>query len=99
MNDEKLHKQWSKSVIVTIYKPVAIIEVQNCYQLKYKILFTIILNRLNQCVERIVKGLYGFQFNRLTTDAVSICCILEKEWEYNETVHQVFTVRLKKMVK
>jgi hypothetical protein len=33
----------------------------------------------------------GFQGNRSTTDQIfCICQILEKKWEYNETVHQLF---------
>jgi len=33
----------------------------------------------------------NFQHNRSTTDNIfSICLILEKKWEYNETVYQLF---------
>jgi hypothetical protein len=33
----------------------------------------------------------GFDVNRSTTDQIfCICQILEKKWEYNETVHQLF---------
>jgi hypothetical protein len=33
----------------------------------------------------------GFQRNRLTSDQIfCICQILEKKWEYNETINQIF---------
>jgi hypothetical protein len=33
----------------------------------------------------------GFRRNRSTTDQIfCICQILEKKWEYNETLHQLF---------
>jgi hypothetical protein len=32
----------------------------------------------------------GFQRNRSTTDQIFCIQILEKKWEYNETVHQLF---------
>jgi hypothetical protein len=33
----------------------------------------------------------GFRYNRSTTHQIfCICQILEKKWEYNETVHQLF---------
>ena len=36
-------------------------------------------------------GICGFQCNRSTTDLIfSIRQILEKRWEYNEAVHQLF---------
>jgi hypothetical protein len=41
--------------------------------------------------EIIVDHLRGFQRNRSTTDQIfCICQILEKKWDYNETVHQLF---------
>jgi Fe2+ or Zn2+ uptake regulation protein len=32
----------------------------------------------------------GFGRNRWTTDQICVLQILEKKWEYNETVHQLF---------
>jgi len=58
----------------------------------YKILSNILLSRLTPSAEEII-GDYqcGFQCNRSTTDHIfCICQILEKKWEYNEAVHQLF---------
>jgi hypothetical protein len=58
----------------------------------YKILSTILLSRLTSYVEEIIGDHQcGFQCNRSTTDHIfSICQILEKKWEYNKTVRQLF---------
>jgi hypothetical protein len=58
----------------------------------YKILSNILLSRLTPYAEKII-GVHqcGFQHNRLTTDHIcSIHQILEKKWEYNKAVHQLF---------
>jgi hypothetical protein len=48
--------------------------------------------RLNPYAEKIIGDHQcGFQHNRLTTDHISsIRKILEKKWEYNKAVHQLF---------
>jgi hypothetical protein len=55
-------------------------------------LWNILLSRLNPYIDEII-GDYqcGFQRSRSTTDQIfCIRQILEKKWEYNETVHQLF---------
>jgi sorting nexin-29 len=58
----------------------------------YKILSNILLARLNPYVNEIIGGhKCGFRRNRSTTDQIFfIRQILEKKWEYNGTVHQLF---------
>jgi hypothetical protein len=59
---------------------------------RYKILSNILLSRLTPYAEEII-GDYqcGFRRNRSTTDHIfCIHQILEKKWEYNEAVHQLF---------
>jgi hypothetical protein len=58
----------------------------------YKILSNILLSRLTPYAEEII-GYHqcGFRRNRSTTDHIlSIRQILEKKWEYNEAMHQLF---------
>ena len=58
----------------------------------YKILSNILLSRLTPYAEEIIwDHQCGFLHNRSTTD--HLFCIrqmLEKKWEYNEAVHQLF---------
>jgi hypothetical protein len=58
----------------------------------YKILSNILLSRLIPDAYKITGDhQYGFQRNRSTTDQIFyIRQILEKKWEYNGTVHQIF---------
>jgi hypothetical protein len=62
----------------------------------YKILLNILQSRLSPYIDEIIGDHQcGFQHNRSTTDQIfCICQILEKKWEYNETVHQLFIHRL-----
>jgi hypothetical protein len=55
----------------------------------YKILSSILLSRLSSYVDEITGDhQYGFRCNRSTTDQIfCIRQILEKKWEYIETVH------------
>jgi hypothetical protein len=57
----------------------------------YKILSNI-LSRLSPYIDEIIGDHQcGFRHNRSTTDQIfCIRQILEKKWEYNETVHQLF---------
>jgi hypothetical protein len=58
----------------------------------YKILSTILLSESNPYIDEIIGShRCGFQNNRSLTDQI-LCIrqILEKKWEYNETVHQLF---------
>jgi hypothetical protein len=58
----------------------------------YKILFNILLSRLTPHAEEIIGDHQcGLRCNRSTTDHIfSYRQILEKKWEYNEAVHQLF---------
>jgi hypothetical protein len=58
----------------------------------YKILSNVLLLRLTSYAEEIIGDHQcGFRRNRSTTDhMISIRQILEKKWEYNEAVHQLF---------
>jgi hypothetical protein len=58
----------------------------------YKILHNILSSRLTTYAEEIIGDHQcGFRRNRSTTDQIfSIRQILEKKWEYNEAVHQLF---------
>jgi hypothetical protein len=58
----------------------------------YKIVLNILLSRLSPCIDEIIAAHQcGFQHNRSTTDQIfCIHQILEKKWEYNETIHQLF---------
>ena len=58
----------------------------------YKLLSNILLSRLIPYAEEVIGGhLCGFRRNRSTTDHIfCIRQILEKRWEYNEAVHQLF---------
>ena len=51
----------------------------------------ILLSRLNPYAEEVGDHYCGFRRNRSATDHIFyICKILEKKWEYNEAVHQLF---------
>jgi hypothetical protein len=58
----------------------------------YKILSNILLSKLNPHINGIIRDHQcGCRRNRSTTDRiVCILQILEKKWEYSETVHQLF---------
>jgi hypothetical protein len=58
----------------------------------YKSLSNILLSRLTPYTEEIIGDHQcGFRRNRSTTDHIfSVCQILEKKWDYNEAVHQLF---------
>jgi hypothetical protein len=58
-----------------------------------KILYNNLLSRLTPYADKIIGDHYcGFQHNESTTDQIlCICQTLEKKWENNETVHQLFT--------
>jgi hypothetical protein len=64
----------------------------------YKIISNIILSSLNPYIYEVIGDHHClFRHNRTATDKVfCIHQILEKKWEYNETVHQLF-IDLKKV--
>ena len=96
-NKEELPEEWKESIIVPIYKKG---DKTNCNDYRgisllpttYKILSNILLSRLIPHAEK-VTGDHRCEFrsNRSTTDHIfCIRQILEKKWEYNEAVHQLF---------
>jgi hypothetical protein len=96
-NKEELSQQWKVSIIVQIHKKGDETDC-NSYQGisllpdTYKILSNILLARLTPYVNEVI-GDYqcGFHRNRSTTNQIFyIQQILEKKWEYNGTVHQLF---------
>jgi hypothetical protein len=96
-NKEELPQQWKESIIVPIYKKGD--KIFNNYRrisllsTAYKRLSDILLARLTPYVNEIIGDHQcGFLRNRSTTDQIFyILQILEKKWEYNGTVHQLFT--------
>jgi hypothetical protein len=73
--------------------PERIIFVSRGITVFQKILSNILLSRLTPYAEEIIGDHQrGFQHKRATTDHIfCIRQILEKKWEYNEAVHQLFT--------
>jgi hypothetical protein len=88
-NNEELSEEWKESIIVHIYKKGDKTDCSNNGGISflptlYTILSNILLSRLNPYAEEIIGDHQcGFQSN-------SIRQILEKKWEYNEAVHQLF---------
>jgi hypothetical protein len=96
-NEEELPDQWKDSIIVPIDKKGDKTDCNNyrgisLLSTSYKIVSNIILSRLDLYIDEITGDHQcGFQHNRLTT--IRFFCIhqiLEKKWEYNETVNQLF---------
>ena len=89
--------EWKESIIVPVYKKVDKTDCSNYRVISllppvYTILSSILLARLTPYAEEIIGDLHcGLQCNRSSTDHIfCIHQILEKEWEYNEAVHQLF---------
>jgi hypothetical protein len=84
-NKKELPQQWKESIILPIYKKGDKTDYNNYQGISllsttYKILSNILLAR------------YGFRRNRSTTGQIFyIRHILRENWEYNGTVHQLFT--------
>jgi hypothetical protein len=86
-----LPDQWKESIIVPIHKKG---DKTNCNNYRglsllstsYKTLSNIFLSRLSPYVDDQCR----FRRNRSTTDQIfCVHQILEKKWEYNETIHQL----------
>jgi hypothetical protein len=92
-----LPHQWKESIVVPIHRKGNKTDCSNyrgisLLSTSYKILSNILLSRLIPYADEII-GDYqrGFRRNRSTTDHIFyIRQILEKNWEYNGTVHQLF---------
>jgi hypothetical protein len=95
-NKEELPHQWKESVVVSIHKKGDKTESSNYWGISllptsYKILSNILLSRLIPYADEIIgEHQCGFQHTKSTTDEINIRQILEKKWEYNGTVHQLF---------
>jgi hypothetical protein len=94
---EELPQQWKESIIVPIYKRVDKTDSKNYRGISllstaYKILSNILLARLTSYVNEIIGDHQcGFRRNRFTMDQIFyIRQILEKKWDFNGTVHQLF---------
>jgi hypothetical protein len=86
---EGVYYQFTRRVIKLI---AVIIGGYHYYQLCTEMLSNILLSRLSPYVDEIIGDHQcRFRRNRSTTDHI-LCIrqILEKIWEYNETVHQLF---------
>jgi sorting nexin-29 len=96
-NKKELLQQWKESIIVPIYKMGDKIDCNNhrgisLLSTAYKILSNILLARLTPYVNEIIGDHQcDFHRNRSTTDQIFyIRQLLEKKWQYNGTVHQLF---------
>ena len=96
-NKEELPEEWKESIIVPIYKKGDKTDCGNyrgtsLLPTTYKSLSNILLSRPTPYAMNIVGNhQYGFRLNRPTTDHMfCIRQILEKKWEYNEAVYQLF---------
>jgi hypothetical protein len=96
-NKEELPHQWKESNVVPIHKKddkTDCINYQGMSLLStsYKILSNILHSRQIPYADKIIGDHQcGFQHNRSMTDQIFyIHQILEKKWEYNGTVHQLF---------
>jgi hypothetical protein len=96
-NKEELPEHWRESTLIPIYKKGDKTDCSNYRGISllsaaYKILSNILLARLTPYAEEIIgEHQCGFRRNRSTTDSIfCIRQILEKKWEYNAAVHQLF---------
>jgi sorting nexin-29 len=96
-NKEELHEQWKESIIVPVYKKGDKIDCSNYRGISplsaaYRIVSNIFVSRLIPCMDEIIgKHNCLFLSNSSTTDPIfCICQMLNKKWEYNRTVHQLF---------
>jgi hypothetical protein len=91
-NKEKLPDQWKESIIVPVHKKDDKTDCNNYHGISLLSTSCKILSRLGPYIEEISgDDKCGFRRNRSTTNQIfCIRQILEKKWEYNETVHQLF---------
>ena len=98
-NKEELPEEWKESSIVPLYRKGDKTNCNNyrCISISsttYKILSDFLLSRLNPYAQEIIGNHQcGFRRNRSITDHTCIFCIrkiLEKKWEYNESLRQLF---------
>jgi len=94
---EKLPEEWKESIIIPIHKKEDKTDCNNYRGISllpttYKILSNILLSRLIPYANKIIGDHQcGFRRNKSTIDHIfCIRQIIEKKWEYNEEVHQLF---------
>ena len=104
-NKEKLPAEWKESIIVPIYKKGNKTDCSNYRGMSLlsttlKILSIVLLSKLTPYAEEFNGDRQcGFPQNKSTTDHIfCICQILEKKWQYNETVHQLLQTSRKPMI-
>jgi hypothetical protein len=92
-----LPEEWKESIIVPIYKKSDKADCGNyraisLLSITYKILSTILLSILTPNGKKITGDHHcGFRHDRAATDHIfCIHQILEKTWDYNPAVHQLF---------
>jgi hypothetical protein len=97
-NKEELPHQWKESVVVPIHRKGDKTDCSNYRGISllsnsHKILSNILPARVTPYAYEIIGDHQcGFRSNRSTADQIfCIRQILEKKWEYNSTVHQLFT--------
>jgi hypothetical protein len=96
-NEEKLPRQWKESIILPIHRKGGKTDCGNfrgisLLSTSYKILWNIILARLTPYADEIMGDRHcGYRPYGSTTDHIFyIRQTLEKKWEYNGTVRQLF---------
>ena len=89
--------EWKESIKVTVYKKRDKTDCSNyrgisLFTTTYKVLSNILLSRLTPYAEEVTGDhQFGLRSNMSTTDHIfCIRQILDKKWEYNEAVHQLF---------
>jgi hypothetical protein len=95
-NKEELPDQWNESIIAPVHKKGDKTDCNNycgisLLSTSYNILSNILLSKLSLYTDEIIGDHQcEFRHNRSTTDDQIFCIrqILEKKWEYNETVYQ-----------
>jgi hypothetical protein len=91
-----LHHQWKESIVVPVHKKGDTTEYSNYRGVSllptpYKILYILLASLIPYAGEIIGDNQCGCRRNRSTTDQIFyIRQILEKKWEHNGTVHQLF---------
>ena len=96
-NKEALPEQWKDSIIIPIFKKGDKMSCNNYRGISllptcYKILSNILLMRLVPYADEIIGDHQcGFRRNRSTADQIfTIRQILEKKWEFDQSVHQLY---------
>jgi hypothetical protein len=95
-NKEELPDQWKESIVVPVHKKGDKTVCSNYREISllstsYKMLSNILLSRIRPYIDEMIGDHQcGFRRNRSIIDQIlGIRQILEKKWEYNETVHQL----------